>query len=107
MVKACHLGRAYTPLAGHELVPVEDLGYEHWLQNAVDGDAARQGFESSPLNLLSRLVGIASDPRDGYLDGRPSGRSGLWDQSLKPTSQAGVPLARRRCQPKVPSAAPG
>jgi hypothetical protein len=39
MVQAGYLGGPDAALAGHELVSIEDLGHQHGLQNAMNGDA--------------------------------------------------------------------
>ncbi len=96
VVESSHLSCANSPLSGHELVPVEDLGDEHGLQNAVDRDTRRELFESVLLQLLPRLVWIASDTRNRDLDGGRTRRVGLRDESLEASSEAGVPFGVRR-----------
>jgi hypothetical protein len=62
MVQAGHLGRADSPLAGHQLIAVENLGDDHRLQHAVDGDAAGQGLKGLLLDALAWLIGVAANP---------------------------------------------
>jgi hypothetical protein len=42
VIKAGHLGGPHSPLAGDELISVQDLGDDDRLQYAVDGDARGQ-----------------------------------------------------------------
>jgi hypothetical protein len=104
-IKAGHLRRPHTALAGHELVAVEDLGHEYRLENAVHGDAARQGLQGVLLDALTWLVWVAANPGDGDLHGRRPRRTGLGNQRPQSTSKPGVPLHARRSQLGLPPTA--
>ena len=106
VVQAGHLSGPDPSLAGHELVAVQDLGDDHRLEDAVDGDAAGQRFEGLLLDALARLVRVAADARDRDLDGRRARRVGLRDQGSQAPPQAGVPLGCEGVTAGSPSATP-
>lgn len=82
-----HLGCPDPPLAGHELVPVEDLGDEDGLDDPVLGDARRELRQGLLLDLPAGLIGIALDPGQGDLDGGGRGLVALRDQGGQATTE--------------------
>ena len=101
VVQPGHLRGANAPLAGDELVSVQDLRDEHGLEHAVDGDARRKALQRLLLDALAGLIWVAFDPGDRDLDGRGAGRARLGDERSQSSAQTGVALRRRRrhCPP--------
>jgi hypothetical protein len=74
-------------LAGDELVPVEGLGDEHGLQDAMFADARRQLLEPGVVHVTTRLVRVGHEPGKRHVhDGRGT-RGPLRDQRGEPPSE--------------------
>jgi hypothetical protein len=98
-----HLSGSDASLTGHELVAIQNLGDQNGLENAMDGNAGREGLKGFLLDTLARLVWIAPNSGDRDLHRCRSGRTGLGNQGSETAPQAGVPLDLGWCQRGLPS----
>ena len=66
--------RSETPLAGHQLIPLEGLGHEDRLDHPVLANARDQGGKRRVIDPLAWLVRVRSDPSEGDLCVAPADR---------------------------------
>ena len=93
-LEAGEAGRPDATLAGHDPVAVERFRDEDRLEDAVIGDAGRQGFEVGVLHVAPRLVRVDPDLAERDLLGAGRGVVARRDQRRQAAPQAG-PLAWR------------
>ncbi len=87
-----HLRRTQPALAGNQLIAVEELADEHWLEDAVRADAVGELCQGLLVHTPARLIRVAADPIDGDLDRRRSAgrRRSLGDQRREAAPEAGM-----------------